>query len=153
MIHVIHNLRKTRKHIIDVIKDLSLEKLNKIPHGFNNNIIWNVGHLVAAQQSICYIRPGLKPPIPVDAYRLYAPGTRPDRFLDSDEEDEIKKLLFTSIDALERDYQQNAFINFTPWTTRIGVELNNIDEALCYLHYHEGLHAGVIGSMKKLVQK
>lgn len=153
MIQLIDSLRKTRTYLLDVIKDLSLEKLNKIPHGFNNNIIWNVGHLVAAQQSICYIRPGLTPSLPEQSFRNFAPGTRPERFYLSDEEDEIKKLLFSSLDTLERDYQKNTFLTFAPFTSRTGVLLNNIDDALVYLHFHEGLHTGVISSIKKLVQK
>lgn len=153
MIHLIDNIRKTRKFVLDSIKDLSIEKLNIVPHGFNNNIIWNIGHLVAAQQSICYIKPGLPARLPEEAFKKYAPGTRPERFFQSDEEDEIKKLLFTSLDQLEIDYQQNNFQIFTPWTTRMGLTLNNINDALVYLHFHEGLHTGVVLSMRKLVQK
>jgi hypothetical protein len=153
MLLLINNLRKTRFHVLDLIKDLSLEKLNKIPHGFNNNIMWNVGHLVAAQQSICYTRAGLSPAIPEEAYKKFKPGTRPESFIESDEEDEIKKLLFSSIDLLEKDYHSDAFKAFIPWTTRMGITLNNVDDALHYLHFHEGLHTGVIFSIKKLVQK
>lgn len=153
MIHLIDNIRKLRTFVLVSVKDLSLEKLNIIPHGFNNNIIWNLGHLVAAQQSICYIRPGLEPPLKGEAVAKYAPGTRPERFFLSDEEDDVKKLLFSSLDQLERDYQQNLFKNFTPWTTRTGLYLSGINDALMYMHYHDGLHSGIIASMKKLVQK
>lgn len=153
MIHHIDTIRKTRTHVLDLIKDLSLEKMNKLPHGFNNNIIWNVGHLVAGQQAICYTRAGLSSSIPESAYDSYKPGTRPERFIEGDEEDEIKKLLFSSLDILEKDYQANTFRAFVPWTTRLGISLNDINDALEYLHFHEGLHTGVISSMRKLVQK
>jgi hypothetical protein len=125
-----------------------------VPHGFNNNIIWNTAHLVAAQQFICYIRPGLSAPLPEELYMKYASGTRPEKFVESDEEDEIKKLLLTSIDQLERDYQQNVFQAFKPWTTRFtNFDLRTINDSITYLNYHEGLHMGVITSIKKLVQK
>ncbi len=153
MIHLIDNIRKTRTHVVELVKDLSSEKLNIIPHGFNNNIIWNIGHLVASQQSICYIKAGLPPALPEELFKKYAPGTRPEHFFESDEEDEIKKLLFSSLDTLERDYQQNIFEDFAPWTTRLGLHLKDIDDAIIYLHFHEGLHTGMITSMKKLVQK
>lgn len=153
MYHIIDNIRKTRTHVLELIKYLSTEKLNIIPHGFNNNIIWNLGHLVASQQSICYIKGGLLPALPEQSFNKYSPGTRPDRFFESDEEDNIKKLLFTSLDTLERDYQQNIFEDFKPWTNRFGLHLTNINDAIIYLHFHEGLHTGIISSMKKLVQK
>jgi hypothetical protein len=153
MIQLIDSLRKTRAFVLDIIKELSLEKLNKVPHGFNNNIIWNVGHLVAGQQTICYIRCGKEIAIREDFFNNFKPGTKPERFFQSDEEDEIKKMLFSSLDILERDYQQNKFDPYNPWVTRTGVNVNSINDALVYLHHHEGVHTGIISSMKKLVQK
>jgi hypothetical protein len=153
MIQPIDNIRKTRSFVLDIIKELSLEKLNKIPHGFNNNIIWNVGHLVAGQQTICYVRCGKPIAIAEEFFNNFKPGSKPERFFQSDEEDEIKKMLFTSLDILEKDYQQNKFQPFTPWITRTGINVNNINDALTYLQHHEGLHTGVISSMKRMIQK
>jgi len=34
------------------LKSFSLEQLNTVPEGFNNNIIWNVTHALVTQQSI-----------------------------------------------------------------------------------------------------
>ena len=48
----IETIRKTRSFLLDYIKELNIEQLNKIPAGFNNNIAWNLGHLVAAQQGV-----------------------------------------------------------------------------------------------------
>lgn len=149
----IENIRRTRAYIIDLVKDLSSEKLNKIPHGFNNNIIWNLGHLVAAQQSICYVKGALRPSIPEVVYSSYKPGTRPDRFYDSIEEDDVKAMLISSVDTLQKDYQAEKFSGFIPWTNRYGNTLNDIDDAISYLQFHEGLHLGVITSIRKLVQK
>src|SRR5688500_325038 len=98
MYQPIENIRKTRRFLINHIKELSIEKLNKIPHGFNNNILWNVGHLVAAVQSICYIKGSLTPSLAPHSFNKYMPGTKPDIFYDSNEEDEIKELLFSSLD-------------------------------------------------------
>jgi hypothetical protein len=112
-----------------------------------------VGHLVAGQQTICYIRCGKEISISTEFFNTFKPGTKPERFFQSDEEDEIKKMLFTSLDILERDYQQNVFDSYSPWVTKTGIDINNINEALVYLHHHEGVHTGVISSIKKLVQK
>lgn len=153
MNHQIENIRKTREHIISQVKELSLEKLNIIPHGFNNNILWNLGHLVAAQQNICYLRGGLRPSLAQSDYAGYMPGTKPERFFESDEEDRVKAMLLSSLDTLQRDYQLKVFANMTPYTTRYGIPINNIDEAIVFLQYHEGLHSGVIASIRKLVMK
>jgi hypothetical protein len=150
---LIDNIRKTRTYAIEHVKDLSLEKLNLVPHGFNNNIIWNMGHLVAAQMSICYTKGGLTSTIPQNIYAEYMPGTRPVHFFDNDVEDEVKQLLIDSLNTLESDYLNNYFSHFSSWTNRYGTPLTNIDDALTYLQFHEGLHLGVIMSLRKLVQK
>ena len=54
------------------LKNFSLEQLNTVPEGFNNNIIWNVAHALATQQSIMYTLSDLKPVVPqswIDGYR------------------------------------------------------------------------------------
>lgn len=153
MNHQIESIRKTRESIINHIKELSLEKLNIIPHGFNNNILWNLGHLFAAQQNICYMRGGLPPSLSESDFSAFMPGTKPDRFFESDEEDNVKELLLTSVDGLQRDYQDKVFTKMTPYTTRYGIPVNNIDDAIAFMLFHEGLHSGVIMSIRRLVMK
>jgi uncharacterized damage-inducible protein DinB len=53
MIREIEIIKLPRQRILDEISHLSVEQLNKVPTGFNNNIIWNLGHMIAAQQGIC----------------------------------------------------------------------------------------------------
>jgi len=133
------------------VKDLSTEQLNKIPEGFGNNIIWNLAHLIAAQQSICYLRAGLKAPLGEDFVNSYKPGTKPEKFLDSAEIETIKQLFFNTLDQLEADYNNSIFTGYTTVTTRYGVALNNIDDGINFLPFHEGYHMGVIMGLKRLV--
>jgi hypothetical protein len=144
-------IKKVRAFLLEGIKDLSAEQLNKIPAGFNNNIIWNLGHIVAAQQGICYKRAGLPSMITDEFWEKYRSGSKPDGIIDEAEIDYIKELFFTSLDQLEADYDKNIFTGYTSWATRYGVEIGNIDDALSFVPFHEGLHSGVIGAMKRLV--
>ncbi|HUQ65023.1 MAG TPA: DinB family protein [Flavitalea sp.] len=153
MLHAIDNIRKTRAYMLELVRDLSLEKINIVPHGFNNNIIWNMGHLVASQQTICYLRIGRPVTIPEHFLNMFKSGTRPEHFIESDVEDTIKMLLLSTLDTFEKDYRENLFDPYTPWVTRSGINIYGFTEALSYLHYHEGLHTGIIHSMKKIVQK
>ena len=151
MIEKIETIRKTRNFLLDGIKDLTNEQLNTVLPGFNNNIVWNLGHLVASQQGICYGRAGLKICVPEDFFNSYKPGSKPGGKVSEQEVEKIKELLFTSLDVFEQDYGKNLWPSYPVWITRSGVEINSIDKAIEFLHFHEGLHSGYILTMKRIV--
>jgi hypothetical protein len=142
---------KPRIGLIKLIESLSIEQLNEIPPGFNNNIIWNAGHIIATQQGVCYKRAGLDLRIEESFFLAYKPESKPEKFIGKDEVENICGLLISTMEQLETDYNNNLFTNYTPWTTRYGVELSNIDQVINFLPFHEGLHFGTIGAMRRLV--
>lgn len=146
-------IRKTRSFLLENLKDVTTEQFNKIPEGFNNNIIWNLGHMIAAQQGICYIRAGLKPCVNEEFINAYKSGSKPDGAIDNPAIENIKTLLFTTLDQLESDYNNHLFDNYIAWTTRYNVEVANIDDAVNFLPFHDGLHSGGIGALKRLVMR
>lgn len=147
----IDTLKKVRVFLLESIKDLTTEQWNKIPEGFNNNIAWNLGHLIAAQQGICYKRANLTPHITDEFWEQFRTGSKPGADLSADEIDNLKSLFLSTMDQLDADYSNQIFGNYTAWSTRYGVEITSIEEALKFLPYHEGLHAGTIGACKRLV--
>jgi hypothetical protein len=151
MKRAIEILKQPRQSVLDVINDLSVEQLNKIPEGFNNNIIWNLGHMIAAQQGICYMRADLPVRISETLFHAYKSGTKPEGFVDAVGVEEIKQLLFTTLDQLEADHDNGMISNYTSFVTRYGIPLSSIDEAITFLPFHEGLHIGYIMSLRKLV--
>jgi hypothetical protein len=153
MIKQIEIIRKTRSFLLEQLKNLTTEQLNHIPEGFNNNIIWNLGHMIAAQQGVCYIRMGLKPHVSEEFINAYKSGSKPTVAVDNAAIENIKTLLFTTLDQLENDYNNQIFSGYTPWVTRYSVELSNIDDAINFIPFHEGLHSGYSLALKRLVTK
>jgi hypothetical protein len=145
----IKTIRKLRETTVNIIADLSLEELNKVPAGFNNNIIWNIGHMVAAQQGICYKRAGL--PIIVDEsyFERYKPGSKPEKPVTQEEVEEIKSLLFSTLDQLEKDHRDGIFKDYGPFVTRYGVELASVEDAIEFLPFHDGFHMGYLLALKR----
>ena len=137
--------------ILDILKDYTIEQVNKIPQGFNNNIIWNLGHMIATTQGLCYKRSGVPIRVSDAFFETFKSGSKPERFITEAEYDEIKALLFSTLGAIEKDYDAKLFQNFDPMVTRYNVDLNNIDEALAFIPFHDGLHIGYIMSLRKLV--
>jgi hypothetical protein len=147
----IDNIKKVRIFLLDLVKDLSTEQVNKTLAGFNNNIVWNLGHLIAAQQGVCYTRTGIKPVVEDKYISPYKSGTEPGEPISEDELSAIKDVMLSSLDQLQRDYDNNAFSDYAKWSTRYGVELASIEDAIGFLGFHEGLHMGTIIALKKMV--
>ncbi|MDB4905179.1 MAG: DinB family protein [Mucilaginibacter sp.] len=147
----IERLKKTRIYLLNLIEGLTTEQLNEVPAGFNNNIIWNLGHLITSQQSICYLRSGVKVFIDEKYLPFYKPQTKPDKFVESAEIEQMKKLFLTAIDQFEKDYEGKLFSNHPAWTTMYGIEVKDIDDAIHFALFHEGLHTGYIMALKRLL--
>ncbi len=150
----IENLKNYRQYLLGQLEGLSTEQLNAIPAGYNNNLVWNLAHLVSVAQNLCYVRAGL--PIAVDDryFSPYLPGTKPAGFIDEPEIQTIKALCISSMDGFQTDYAQNRFGNYSPAAgirKVYGVEVSSIDEAIDYLLYHEGFHGGYMLSLKRLL--
>ncbi len=145
-------LRNTRKFLLGFIADLSAEELNEIPKGFNNNVIWNLTHLVATQQSICYVRAGQPLAVEEKYFHPFKPDTKPERYIDAAEVDIIKELSLSVIDRFEADYEKGLFAHYTAWTNRYHIELSTIDEVLGFLPFHEGLHLGYVMALKRTLR-
>ncbi|MFD2583756.1 DinB family protein [Pedobacter vanadiisoli] len=144
-------IKKTRAFILELVKNLSTEQLNKVPTGFSNNIIWNIAHLTAAQQNLCYIRSGLPVTVEDKYFSPFLSGTKPVKFIEKEEIILIFDVLLNSIDRLATDYTNGIFVSFDPWDKRYGMKLNSIEDAVNFVPFHEGMHIGYIMALKKLV--
>ena len=149
----IETLKKVRLNFLNALGELTAEQLNEIPKGFNNNIVWNLGHLLASQQGICYVRASLKMTIDEQLFLSYKPESKPNGFVDNLEIDRLKELFISVIEEFEIDYNKNMFIGYTQWTNRTGIEITNIDDAIAYVLFHEGIHLGYVMALKRLVKK
>jgi hypothetical protein len=142
------NSRKSLSHFLDII---SLERLNKIPNGFNNNIVWNIAHIVVVQQMLAYKLSGLPMLISDEMVAKYMRGTKPIHDVMQSEIDEIQTLLFETINKTEDDYNDGIFQNFQEFTSLSGFTMRNIEDALSFNYYHEAVHTGMIMSIMKFV--
>lgn len=148
----IARIRNAREYLLQLIHRLSLEDLNKIPEGFDNNIIWNIGHLISAQQSICYLRAKVRPTVDSDILRAFQPGSTPQKLLSITEITSLKTVFVKSIDDFAQDFSNDLFDEYRPWVAQpYGMKVDNIVDAMDFLMYHEGLHTGYVMAMKRSI--
>ena len=144
-------LEQTRSNILKAIQDFSIEQLNTIPEGFNNNLIWNFGHVVATQQLLCYALSGLPMHMDKGLVDKYRKGSKPIDFVDEAEYELLKSLAFSLIEQTKADYANGIFESYKPYTTSFNVTLSSVEEAITFNNVHEGLHFGSVLALRKLV--
>ncbi|RYJ51305.1 DinB family protein [Flavobacterium petrolei] len=136
---------------IEFLEQFSLEQLNKTPSGFTNNLIWNIGHIIATQQGLIYRLSGLPVTISKEFHNKYKIGTFPTKPATQEEVDEIKSLLLCHIQQTRDDYEDGKFLNFKEYVTSIGFHLSSIEEAISFNNYHEAIHLGFMINIKKFI--
>ncbi|EPR71500.1 DinB family protein [Cyclobacterium qasimii] len=143
---------KTSRGIyLNFLENYTLEQLNKIPQGFNNNLIWNIGHVIVAQQGLVYKGAGLQGHVSDEMFGKYGIGTNPNEPVTAAEQEELKSLLMGLIEQTESDYQTGKFISFHEKTTKTGFHLSSVEDAIVFNNFHEGLHMGYMMSIRKFV--
>ena len=143
--------KASRNMVTKLIEGYTVEQLNKVPEGFNNNIIWNVAHIIVTQQLLVYKLSGLPVLVTEEMIEKYRKGSKTEHFASQDEVDEILSLLTQTIAKTEVDIQNNVFTNFTEYPTSTGYVLTSAQDAMTFNNFHEGIHLGVILGLRKLV--
>jgi hypothetical protein len=145
-------LRQCRRLTAKSVTGLSEEQLLVIPDGYRNNILWNLGHVAVTQQRLCYKLSGLDLYIPDDLCEALKIGSSPADWKAPPDFNQIMAYLYELPDKLEADFRSNRFEHFHEYTTSTGVTMSDIDDAMIFNNIHEGIHLGIILSLRKAVR-
>lgn len=92
-------LRHKRSEFLDMTSRLTTAQYNFIPEGFNNNVIWNMGHVVTVSNRRLERENGFAPAGHKINLDLFARGTKPTFDFDDLEIKEIRQELIHSVDV------------------------------------------------------
>src|SRR5574343_108332 len=93
---------ETNRHLyLKLINNYSLEQLNKIPDGFSNNLIWNLGHIIVAQQGLVYRLSGLPVNVSEEMTNTYKNGSKP---TGQTTQGEFQRFSHPAVDIWQGDY-------------------------------------------------
>lgn len=150
--NVFKYIKRNREVFLELVNSLSIEQLNKIPEGFNNNIAWNFGHIVISTQLLCYVRPQVDVNKAIEFREKYQKGSKPESFISQEEIDELKLQILSTIDSIEQDVKMGVFKNIIPYPTHTyRYEMTTIEEILTCSLAHDSMHYGYALAQKKLV--
>ena len=142
---------QSRKILHKILTTTSKEDLLKIPEGFRNNIWWNIAHVVATQQILVYKFSGLQMRIPEEIVDKFMKGTVPDGTATDDEIKIIADFLISTVEWTKQDIDAGLFKEYKPYTTSAGFELKNLEDAMSFNLFHEGLHTATISTQLKFL--
>ncbi len=140
---------QNRRNLHAILTKTSKDKLLKIPQGFNNNVYWNIAHTIITQQLLVYKFSGLQMRVPDNLVDKFKKGTVPDGTASDEEMMVIADFLISTAEWLIEDYETSLFQTFNEYTTSAKVTLKNVDDAIAFNLFHEGLHIGQIALLLK----
>jgi len=143
--------RFSRNILLAFTKDLSLRQYNAIPKGFNNNIAWNLGHILITQQILTHGLAGV--PFAVDAALVakFGKGSVCHKNYTLEEVEAVKAAFLSALEVTEKAYKNGDFKSYKTYTTSQGLSLNSIEDGIEFGNFHEGMHMGIIMALKKQV--
>ncbi len=147
-----HSLIRT--YLIRTVGNLSDAQWLTIPEGFDNNIAWNIGHLVTAQMGIIYYPCRLRLEGMMRNRSMYVPGTSPADWDANPDPKELYAALKETSRAMAADYAAGKFkdVEYRGMTTVAGAELTSLAQGVSFNNFHEGMHLGTIMSIKNFLK-
>lgn len=145
-------IKQNRKLLYHYLKNTPKAELFKIPEGFNNNIWWNIAHVMVTEQILVYKLSGLPLNVSNTLLDKYKKGSFPQGIPSEEEIEEVTKLLFSLPEKTKEDYKNGVFSNFQSYMTTPKVELNSVEDAIAFNAFHEGLHLGSIMALVRAVK-
>jgi hypothetical protein len=142
---------KSREILLQYLEKYTPDQLNKVPAGFNNNLIWNIIHIMVVQQMLIYNLSGVPMMVSQELVDKYKRGTKPETDVTAEEIEIIKKLLFETVAKTEADYAAGVFKNYQSFTTMTGFQINTVEDAINFNNYHEGVHTGAMMAIRKFI--
>jgi hypothetical protein len=143
---------ENRKVLLKYLSKLTDEQLATIPAGFNNNIFWNIAHVVITQQLLMYKLSGLPMMVSDEIVDRYRKGSKPENgVIPEGDKALIEDLLERSILKAKEDVKAAVFKEYHTYTTSANVTLASIEDAVVFNYFHEGIHFGSVLALAKLV--
>lgn len=144
---------QNRKHLHQLLTKTPKEDLLIIQNGFNNNIWWNIAHVVVTQQILVYKFSGLKMRVPDELVEKFMKGTAPDGTATDEEIKVVADFLISTIEWTKQDLENGLFKEYSPYTTSAGYQLDTLEDAINFNIFHEGLHMATIMTQRRLLKQ
>ncbi|SEU10102.1 DinB superfamily protein [Salinibacillus kushneri] len=147
---VISQINIAYKGFMNEIKDVSDEQLTKQPEGFNNNILWHIGHVLTTNEQFLFGFPDNTDHLPKQYKDLFGYGTKPAEWPDDvPTADELADKLNKQIKRIK----QIPLEKFEEKLPEVTLGAQTFGELAALAAFHIANHAGRVNAMKKVLNK
>lgn len=131
------------------IDGLSDKQMLEIPGGRDDNIIWNVGHLLCSLSRLTYVFSGFPLPIPEDYLTRFGKDTTATAWESDPDVQEVLEKFIAMPTQIEADYLTGRFTDYKALQIVPEDDIASVEEAIAFHCFHEGLHIGKILTIKE----
>lgn len=131
------------------IDGLSDEQLLVIPDGRDDNIIWNIGHLLCSSSRLAYVFSGFPLPIPEDYLDQFGKNSTATAWDSNPDVQEVLKKFVDQPAQIESDYLVDKFTEYKTLQIVPDNDIQSVEEAIAFHCFHEGLHIGKVLTLKE----
>ena len=131
------------------IDGLSDDQLTAVPEGFNNNILWNLGHLASSMASMTYPHAGLDNPLPESYGDLFKGGSSPSTWPEAPSTSEVVENFKKLTPQVTEDLMAGKFDSFKAFDLMPGFTMGSAEQVLGFHLMHSGMHMHAIGAIKR----
>ncbi len=148
---ILNQLRDARNRTLKIMKECPEASLERIPAGFENHILWNLGHIFTISEKLLFLDFDLPHHLPADFPGMFGNGTRPSRTeFGNVSPDRIFNLLAGQperIEKIDKDVSKSRLSK--PFQSSTGIIYDTVEKRMQFSIYHEGVHTGYIMAMRR----
>lgn len=153
--HLFDSQRNFRDFHAKAISRLNSEEWDFIPPIFNNNIRWQVAHIITTTDLLCYRLAGKEIPLLTKEFiKGTSKGSDPKDGMDEKlfSQSELLILLTTTAEQLEKDKDELSNSTYEDYRTSSEFVIDSFEKALSFAIIHEAWHFGNIMAIRKLLK-
>jgi len=145
-------LEKRRVMLLKNTEHLTTDQYNLVPPGFNNNIIWNMGHMLIVTEVLLYSNTPFEIPRPEFDIDGFKKGTKPELAIDDYGISQIRKSLSDTVPVLRKLLKDAQSVSLQVSKSE-PLHLLISDKSLDFMLFHEDMHFAKIQQLLLYVLK
>ncbi|WP_059173327.1 DinB family protein [Bacillus sp. FJAT-27445] len=143
-------MKMWRNWTVELLRTIPEEVVDEIPHGHNNNIRWNAGHILVVWDYTMFPSVNEERQLPSSYHFMFPRGSKPENWTEQPPSmDELVTLLAEQPHLIEKACKGH--LDKPLKEPFLG--LKTVGDMLVFMMNHENMHMGTIKSMKQILLK